>query len=98
MPAIVGGLGHVCGSARQTRESAVRYVLIGFLAFAFAALGPADARAAGRSFEECQARAVALGIHIKRTGRVAQQYQRYQAAGTATNPRGFMARCMAGKD
>jgi hypothetical protein len=77
---------------------AVRYMLIGFLAFAFAGLGRADARAASRSFEDCQARAVALGIHIKRTGRVAQQYQRYKAAGTAINPRGFMARCMAGRD
>lgn len=73
-------------------------MLIGFLAFAFAGLGRAEARAAGRSFEDCQARAVALGIHIKRTGRVAQQYQRYKAAGTAINPRGFMARCMAGRD
>jgi hypothetical protein len=95
---MVGELEHVCGSARQAREMAVQYVLIGLLALALAGLGRADARAAGRSFEECQARAVALGIHIKRTGRVAQQYQRYKAAGSATNPRGFMARCLAGKD
>jgi len=74
----------------------VRYLSIGFLAFALVGLAAADARSAGRSFEECQARAVALGIHIK-PGRVAQQYERYKAAGTATNPRGFMARCMAGK-
>ena len=75
----------------------MRYLSIGFLAFALVGLAAADARAAGRSFEECQARAVALGINIKGTARVAQQYQRYKAAGTATNPRGFMARCMAGK-
>lgn len=75
----------------------MRNVLIGLAALALAGAAAADAKAAGRSFEECQARAVALGIHIKRTARVAQQYERYKAAGTATNPRGFMARCMAGK-
>lgn len=75
----------------------MRYMVIGLAALALAALAAADAKSAGRSFEECQARAVALGIHIKRTARVAQQYDRYKAAGTATNPRGFMARCMAGK-
>jgi hypothetical protein len=75
----------------------MRYLLIGFVVVALAGLAPADAKSAGRSFEECQARAVALGIHTKRTARVAQQYERYKAAGTATNPRGFMARCMAGK-
>ena len=75
----------------------MRYVLIGLAGLALAGLAPADAESAGRSFEECQARAVALGIHIKRTGRVAQQYERYKAAGTATHPRGFMARCLAGK-
>ena len=72
-------------------------MLIGRAALALAGAAAADAKAAGRSFEECQARAVARGINIKHTGRVAQQYQRYRVAGTATNPRGFMARCMAGK-
>ena len=76
----------------------MRYLLIGFSAFALIALAATDAKAASRSFEECQARAIALGIHTSSTGRVAQQYQRYQTAGTAIRPRGFMARCMAGID
>jgi hypothetical protein len=76
----------------------MRFLLIGFSAFALIALTAADASAAARSFEECQARAIALGIHISSTGKVAQQYQRYQSAGTAIRPRGFMARCMAGLD
>lgn len=75
----------------------MRYLLIGLSVLVLAALAATDAKSAGRSFEECQARAVARGINIKHTGRVAQQYQRYRVAGTATNPRGFMARCMAGK-
>jgi hypothetical protein len=74
----------------------MRYLLIGFSAFALAWLAAANARAAGQSFEECQARAVALGIHTNRTGQVNQYYLRYKAAGTAIRPRGFMARCMAG--
>lgn len=74
----------------------MRYLLIGLSAVALAIMAAADAKAAGRSFEECQARAVALGIHTNRTGRVTQQYLRYKAAGTAIRPRGFMARCMAG--
>jgi hypothetical protein len=80
-------------------EKVMRYLLVGFSALVLSGLAAADATAAaGRSFEECQARAVALGIHISRTGRVNQGYQRYKAAGTAIRPRGFMARCMAGMD
>jgi hypothetical protein len=73
----------------------VRYLFVGLLALAAAELAASDVRAAGRSFEQCQARAVALGIQI-RPGRVSQHYLRYKAAGTAIRPRGFMARCMAG--
>ena len=74
----------------------MRYLFVGLLAAMLAVLAAADGKAASRSFEECQARAMALGIHISRTGRVYQRYLRYKAAGTAIRPRGFMARCMAG--
>jgi hypothetical protein len=52
--------------------------------------------AAGRSFEECQAYAISLGIPASRTGKVNARYLRYQAAGTAMHPQGIIARCMAG--
>jgi hypothetical protein len=74
----------------------MRYLFVGLLACMLGGLTSTDGKAAGGSFEECQARAVAAGIHISRTGRVYQQYLRYKAAGTATRPRGVMARCMAG--
>jgi len=74
----------------------MRYIFVGLLASMLGGLASADGKAAGRSFEECQASAAALGIHTSHTGRVYQQYLRYKAAGTAIRPRGFMARCMAG--
>jgi hypothetical protein len=74
----------------------MRYLFVGLLMSMLAVFAAANGKAAGRSFEECQARAVALGIHASRTGRVYQRYLRYKAAGTAIRPRGFMARCMAG--
>jgi hypothetical protein len=56
----------------------------------------AQPKAAGRSFEECQARAVALGIPPRSTTRVYNRYLRYKAAGMAKRPTGVIARCMAG--
>jgi hypothetical protein len=61
-------------------------------------LSAADAGRGARSFEECQARAVALGIQPSRTTKVFRKYLRYKAAGTAIRPRGVVARCMAGLD
>jgi hypothetical protein len=54
--------------------------------------------AAGRSFEECQAYAISLGIHPNRSSTtVNTRYERYKAAGTAIHPQGVIARCMAGQ-
>jgi len=53
--------------------------------------------AAGRSFEECQALALSQGVPMRGTQKVYHKYLRYKAAGTAINPRGLMARCMAGR-
>jgi hypothetical protein len=53
--------------------------------------------AAGRSFEECQALALSRGVPARGTQKVYHKYLRYKAAGTATNPKGLMARCMAGR-
>lgn len=57
---------------------------------------PAPANAAGRSYEECQALAVARGVQPRFTRKVFHNYLRYKAAGTAIRPRGLVARCMAG--
>lgn len=73
-----------------------------FLALAVAVLSLAPslatpANAAGRSFEECQAYAISLGIPPNRgSSRVNSRYLRYKAAGTAIHPQGVIARCMAG--
>jgi len=56
-----------------------------------------QAKAAGRSYQECQALAVQRGVSIRYTHRVFQDYERFKAAGTAIHPRGLIARCMAGK-
>lgn len=74
----------------------MRYGLLGLLMLVSAGLTTAVAKSSGRSFEECQARAVALGILPSRTTKVAQNYERFKAAGTAIRPRGVVARCMAG--
>jgi hypothetical protein len=56
-----------------------------------------QSNAAGRSFEECQALAISRGVPARGTQKVYHKYLRYKAAGTAINPRGLMARCMAGR-
>jgi hypothetical protein len=56
-----------------------------------------QSNAAGRSFEECQALALSHGVPMRGTQKVYHKYLRYKAAGTATNPKGLMARCMAGR-
>ena len=56
----------------------------------------AQSKAVGRSFEECQALAITRGVPTRSTTRVYHRYLRYKAAGTAKNPKGLMARCMAG--
>jgi hypothetical protein len=80
----------------------MRYFVVGLLTLTLTVmvirLTSADAGGRGRSFEECQARAVALGIQPSRTTRVFRKYLRYKAAGTAIKPRGVVARCMAGLD
>ncbi len=53
--------------------------------------------ASGRTFEQCQALAVERGAQIRYSGKVFQRYMRYKAAGTAINPKGLIARCMAGR-
>lgn len=74
----------------------MRYLFVGLVAVTFTAMTAADGKAAGRSFEECQARAIALGIPASGATRVFRKYVRYKAAGTAIRPRGVVARCMAG--
>lgn len=78
----------------------MRYFGLGLLTLTVMLIGlaSADAGGRGRSFEECQARAVALGIQPSRTTRVFRKYLRYKAAGTAIRPQGVVARCMAGLD
>ena len=52
----------------------------------------------GRSFEECRDLAVSRGVSIRATGKVFQrEYMQRKAAGTKTDPKGLIARCMAGK-
>lgn len=74
----------------------MRPVFIGLVALTLAGQAATAGQAAGRSFEECQARAIALGISTSRTTRVFRKYLRYKAAGTAVRPQGLIARCMAG--
>jgi hypothetical protein len=74
----------------------VRTLLSGLLTLLLAGWMTTAAHAAGRSFEECQARAVALGLRPSSAGKVESKYLRYKAAGTALHPKGFVARCMAG--
>ena len=52
----------------------------------------------GRSFEECRDLAVSRGVPIRTTGKVFQrEYMQRKAAGMKTDPKGLIARCMAGK-
>ena len=52
----------------------------------------------GRSFEECRDVAVSRGVQIRATGKVFQrEYVQRKAAGMKTDPKGLIARCMAGK-
>jgi hypothetical protein len=74
----------------------MKYPLLALAALLLGGFTTADAKTAGRSFEECQALAISLGIHASRTTRVYHKYLRYKAAGTAIRPRGMIARCMAG--
>jgi hypothetical protein len=56
-------------------------------------------KATGHSFEECQTRAVSNGVGIRHTSnKVEQKYLLYKTAGTAKNPKGLIARCLAGLD
>ena len=74
----------------------MRTLLIGLSALLLAGWMTADAHGPGRGFEECQTRAVALGLRPSSATKVEGKYLRYKAAGTALHPRGFVARCMAG--
>jgi hypothetical protein len=58
--------------------------------------GATQSSAAGRSFEDCQALLLSRDVPLKKSGRVSQRYLRYKTAGTAKNPKGIIARCMAG--
>jgi hypothetical protein len=78
----------------------MRYVLLALLLFWLSGLRAADARAAGRSFEECRDLAIAHGVSPRyaASGKIGRHYLRYQAAGTAYHPRGLIARCMSGRN
>jgi hypothetical protein len=60
----------------------------------------ADCKAAERSFEECQALALAHGVapRYASSRKIDGKYLRYKAAGTALHPQGLMARCMSGRN
>jgi len=70
------------------------------LALAMTLLSPGfvtASKATGHSLEECRARAVSNGVGIRYTSnKVEHKYLLYKAAGTAKNPKGLIARCMAG--
>jgi hypothetical protein len=90
-------------TARYQGGLAMNYPKHGFLMMSVALLllAPSFAtpsKAAGRSFEECQAYAISLGIHPNRSSsNVNTRYARYNAAGTAKHPQGVIARCMSGR-
>lgn len=74
----------------------MRTLLVGLSVLPLAAWMTAHAHESGRSFEECQARAVAVGLRPSSADKVEKKYLLYKAAGTALHPRGLVARCMAG--
>ena len=55
---------------------------------------PTASLATARTFEECQKLAVARGIPIKKAH--PDRYMMLKGNGEKTDPKGFMARCMAG--
>ena len=55
---------------------------------------PAVGFATTRTFEECQKLALSRGIPIKKAH--PERYMMLKGYGEKTNPKGFMARCMAG--
>jgi hypothetical protein len=55
---------------------------------------PAASFAKTRTFEECQKLALSRGIPIKKAH--PDRYMMLKGYGEKTNPKGFMARCMAG--
>ena len=55
---------------------------------------PAVGYAKERTYDECQQLAISRGIPIKRTH--PDRYTMLKGMGEKTNPKGFMARCMAG--
>jgi len=61
-----------------------------FLVVAF----PASSFATTRTFDECQRLALSRGIPIKKAH--PDRYMMLKVHGEKTNPKGFMARCMAG--
>jgi hypothetical protein len=66
-------------------------LLIVVLAIPVASLA---AKKEGRTYEECQQLAISRGIPIKRTH--AHRYMMLKGMGQKTEPKGFMARCVAG--
>jgi hypothetical protein len=65
---------------------------LGLLSFVLTA--PAAGYANERTYDECQQLAISRGIPIKRTH--PNRYVMLKGWGEKTNPKGFMARCMAG--
>ena len=65
---------------------------LGFLLLFVAS--PSASFAGTRSFEECQKVALSRGIPIKRAH--PDRYMMLKGHGENTDPKGFMARCMAG--
>jgi hypothetical protein len=76
---------------------AKRFFITSAMFLVLASLQVAPSAAAGLSFEECQARAVAAGLRPSSANRIQRKYLRWQAAGTAYHPRGMVARCMSGR-
>jgi hypothetical protein len=73
-----------------------RFILLAMTLLAPASVIATQAAANGRSFEECQKLAISRGVPSRYTDKVFHKYERYKAAGTAINPKGLIARCMAG--
>ena len=65
---------------------------LGFLFLVVA--GPSANFTATRGFEECQKLALSRGIPVKKAH--PDRYMMLKGYGEKTNPKGFMARCMAG--
>jgi hypothetical protein len=77
----------------------MKYFLLLLSLVLLSGLCAADAKAAGRSFEECRGLAVTHGASPRgaTSDKIDRQYLRYQAAGTAYHPKGLIARCMSGR-